>query len=56
MKKVILFGLAAVMMAACEKPIMDGVDGNDNNADNNVILTFSPALTELNAKEIFVDE
>jgi len=30
------------MMAACEKPIMDGVDGNDNNADNNVILTFSP--------------
>ena len=34
--------MAAVMMAACEKPIMDGVDGNDNNADNNVILTFSP--------------
>ena len=41
MKKVILFGLAAVMMAACEKPIMgDAYDVEDGDA--NVVLRFTP--------------
>lgn len=41
MKKVILFGLAAVMMAACEKPIMgDAYDVDEGDA--NVVLRFTP--------------
>ena len=41
MKKVILFGLAAVMMAACEKPIMgDAYDVDEGDA--NVVLRFAP--------------
>lgn len=40
MKKVILFGMAAVMLAACEKPIMgDAYDVDEGGA--NVVLTFS---------------
>ena len=41
MKKVILFGMAAVMMAACEKPIMgDAYDVDEGDA--NVVLRFAP--------------
>ena len=41
MKKVILFGMAAVMMAACEKPIMDDAYDVDEG-DANVVLRFAP--------------
>jgi len=39
MKKVILFGMAAVMMASCQKAAIDDLDGLDPDA--NVVLTFS---------------
>ena len=43
MKKVILFGLAAVMMAACEKPIIgDAYDVDEGDANANVVLRFAP--------------
>ena len=41
MKKVILFGLAALMMAACEKPIVDDAYDVDEG-DANVVLRFTP--------------
>lgn len=41
MKKLFLFGMAAVMMAACEKPIVgDGYDVDEGDA--NVVLRFAP--------------
>lgn len=41
MRRIVLFGMAAVMMAACEKPIMgDAYDVEDANA--NVVLRFTP--------------
>ena len=40
MKKVILFGMAAAMLAACEKPIMGDAYAVEDG-DANVVLTFS---------------
>ena len=40
MRRIVLFGLMAAMMAACEKPVMgDAYDVDENDA--NVVLTFS---------------
>ena len=41
MRRIVLFGMAAVMMAACEKPIMgDAYDVDEDDA--NVVLRFAP--------------
>ena len=41
MKKVMLFGLAAVLMAACEKPIMEDDIKSGHESDANVVLRIT---------------